>query len=138
MTVIKARPVIDGNTTIGRSSIPLAPCQRDVWQDHRAYPDQAHLTIGGCAFLHGPVSSLLMQASAQAISAECTVLRLAIDPQDGSQSLLEKIDVDLRFQENSHHPHPAAAIRAQWQQMASQPNPLSPDRAPWYLLISKA
>jgi syringomycin synthetase protein SyrE len=138
MTVIKARPVIDGNTTIGRSSIPLAPCQRDVWQDHRAYPDQAHLTIGGCAFLHGPVSAPLMQASAQAISAECTVLRLAIDPQDGSQSLLEKIDVDFRFLDFSDHPDPVAAIRAHWQQMASHPIPLSPDRAPWFLLLSKA
>ena len=40
--------------------LPLAASQREVWIDQKAWPGSAHLNIGGCAFIHGPLDLDLM------------------------------------------------------------------------------
>lgn len=139
LNALAARPPVSAcPTQVPGRRLPLAPCQSDVWQDHRAYPNQAHLTIGGCAFLHGPVKAETMRAAAQAISAECDALRLCPSPQEGAQRLLAEITVDFRCLDFSQSPDPATAITAHWQKMAGTPIPLREGHAPWFLVLSKA
>lgn len=70
-----------------QSRWPLSLSQHEVWLDQRAWPGSAHLNIGGCAYLRGPLDlDLCRQALVHVVQA-CDALRLVPLP-DGTQLLL--------------------------------------------------
>lgn len=116
---------------------PLAPAQREVWLDQRAWPLSAHLNIGGGAWLEGPLDSDLLRRSLQALIDECEALRLVPHLPDGRQRLLAHWPAELEELDFSGESDPAAAIRAHWQQRMAQPFTLG-ERPPWRFMLSRA
>ena len=59
----------------GASLLPLSLSQREVWRDRAAWPDSAHLMIGGGGFLDGPLD---LARCAEALDLASQGLRVAL------------------------------------------------------------
>ena len=100
--------------------LDLSLSQREVWLDQRTWSGSAHLNIGGCSFLQGPLDIPRFKQSLAMLVAESDALRLA-PLVDGQQRLLEHGDVNLEVLDMEAEPHPKEAMRAWWQQRITLP-----------------
>ena len=91
--------------------LDLSLSQREVWLDQRTWSGSAHLNIGGCSFLQGPLDIPRFKQSLAMLVAESDALRLA-PLVDGQQRLLAHGDVNLEVLDMGAEPHPKEAMRA--------------------------
>jgi syringomycin synthetase protein SyrE len=71
----------------GAGLLPLALSQREIWLDQRAWPDSAHLNMGGAGFLRGPIDIGRVAKAVEHLADEFDALRMVLLP-DGQQRLL--------------------------------------------------
>lgn len=100
--------------------LTLSLSQRDVWLDQRAWPDSAHLNIGGGAYLVGTLHLGLFNDALRQLVAESDVLRLA-PHDDASQTLLAQVEPRLDMVDMTAEPDPKEAMRAWWQRRMQDP-----------------
>ena len=98
----------------------LSLSQREVWLDQRTWSGSAHLNIGGCCFLQGPLDVPRFKQSLAMLVAESEALRLT-PLVDGHQMLLEHARVNLEVLDMGAEAHPKEAMRAWWQQQMTVP-----------------
>ncbi|MEJ6004577.1 amino acid adenylation domain-containing protein [Paucibacter sp. AS339] len=119
------------------SSIPLSLSQREVWLDQRAWPDSAHLNIGGAGFLIGQLDLLRFKQALQLLVDRCDALRL-VPRTDGQQSLLSSYRPELTVIELAARDADAKqAMREHWQASIRQPIGLD-GRPPWRFTLLSA
>lgn len=109
--------------------IELSIIQQDVWAELKAWPDTAHLNLGGYTRVEGVVDVALLQRALLEITQDNDALRLW-PKQDGQQTLLTHVDypleiVDYRGQENAEQK--AKQWQQQWMQQRFS-NALPPNR----------
>jgi syringomycin synthetase protein SyrE len=113
--------------------LPLAASQREVWIDQKAWPGSAHLNIGGCAFIHGPLDLGLMQRALEVLVEETEALRLVPDL-EGHQVLLPSFSPTLLISDLSGSSNPGQAIRDAWRRQMAEPFPLG-EVPPWRFTV---
>ncbi|GAB6041527.1 non-ribosomal peptide synthetase [Endothiovibrio diazotrophicus] len=118
-------------------SHPLSLSQREVWLDYRAYPDSAHLNIGGCCFLDGPLDRERLAQALGLLVVESEALRLVPLP-EGGQRLLERVGEPLEFHDFGDVDDPSAAIRQWWQAAFRRPLSLDGEGRPWRVELLRA
>ncbi|MFY7865913.1 non-ribosomal peptide synthetase [Roseateles sp.] len=101
--------------------IPLSLSQREVWLDQRAWPNSAHLNIGGAVSLNGPLDLARLRHALRILIERHETLRLALLP-DGEQVLLQPFEPQLPLIE-LEQPAQASleAARAQWRERLRTP-----------------
>ena len=107
----------------------LSLSQHEVWLDQRTWAGSAHLNIGGCCFLQGPLDLARFRQSLELLVAESEALRLA-PLVDGRQVLLAQGSANLELLDMSAEAHPKEAMRAWWQQRMKLPFALD-GTPPW-------
>lgn len=107
----------------------LSLSQREVWLDQHTWAGSAHLNIGGCCFLQGPLDIPLFKQSLALLVAESDALRLA-PLVDGQQWLLAHAGVNLEVLDMRAEANPKDAMRAWWQQRMQVPFALD-GTPPW-------
>lgn len=100
--------------------LPLSLSQREVWRDRAAWPDSAHLMIGGGGILSGPLDTGLCRRALDLLVLENDALRLA-PLADGSQILLSGWTPDLELVDVAADDDPRAAMQAWWQKALARP-----------------
>lgn len=119
-------------------ALPLSLSQREVWLDQSAWPDSAHLNIGGGAFLVGPLDLQRFRAALVEMIRTTDALRLA-PRADGSQALLSPSDVEPRLEivDVAGSEDPRAAMRAHWNLRITEPFALD-GTPPWRFILLRA
>ena len=122
-------------------NLPLSLTQREVWLDQRAHPGSAHLNIGGCCFLEGPLDRGVLERALERLVVESDALRLLPDA-DGGQRLLEPggeaVERVLEFHDLSDTADPSAAIRDWWESDFQRPLPIDGTTRPWRVALLRA
>ncbi|WP_177307189.1 non-ribosomal peptide synthetase [Pseudoduganella namucuonensis] len=98
----------------------LSLSQREVWLDQRAWPESAHLNIGGGAYLEGELDLARFQRALACLVEENQALRLA-PLSTGKQVLLERVAPALEIVDLSGSPDPRKAMRLWWQARIREP-----------------
>ena len=113
---------MDASSDLGpaQEALSLSLSQREVWLDQLAWPDSAHLNIGGGAFLAGRLDLPRFRQALACLVAENEALRLAPLP-DGSQLLLAEVAPELGIVDLSGSADPQEAMRQWWQAHIRQP-----------------
>jgi amino acid adenylation domain-containing protein len=114
-------------------SLDLSLSQREVWLDQATWAGSAHLNIGGCAFLVGPLDLQRFQEALALLVQENEALRLA-PMADGTQKLLNAASVHLDLVNLSHETDPREAMRRWWQQRMTVPFVLD-GTPPWRFVL---
>jgi len=109
--------------------LPLSLSQREIWRDRAAWPDSAHLMIGGGGFLDGPLDVERCQAALRLLVQESDALRLA-PLADGGQRLLAQWEPVLEQRNGLPGEDPQAAMQAWWQDGMARPFALD-GTPPW-------
>ena len=95
--------------------LPMSLSQREVWRDRSAWPDSAHLMIGGGGLLEGPVDVARCIEALRCLVAESDGLRLAPLP-DGNQNLLAEWEPTLELRDIPPGIDPTVAMQAWWRE----------------------
>ena len=111
------------------ATLALSLAQHEVWLDQQAWPDSAHLNIGGGAVLIGPLELTLFELALARLVAENEALRLA-PLADGGQRLLAHHVPRLERHDLSASAQPLAAMRQWWQARMAEPFALD-GTPPW-------
>lgn len=111
------------------TTIPLSLSQREVWLDQCAWPDSAHLIIGGGGIMVGPIDVVCLQRALQCLTDTNEALRLT-PMLDGSQRLLASFEPKLVIVELGPHEDLREAMRQWWCNSIDHPIPLD-GRPPW-------
>lgn len=123
-------------TTSQAIPLALSLSQREVWLDQRAWPDSAHLIIGGGGFLSGPVDIACLQAALEILAASNDALRLA--PRlDGGQQLLTAFKPKLEIVDLTGETDPKEATRLWWRNSLERPFALD-GTPPWRFSLLRA
>ncbi|MFZ4624452.1 MAG: non-ribosomal peptide synthetase [Rhodoferax sp.] len=123
-------------STLGPRQVSLSLSQREVWLDQCAWPDSAHLNIGGGAFLRGHFDLARFKAALLCLVAENEALRLA--PRlDGTQVLLAQFEPALEWVDLSGAANPEATMRAWWHKRIEQAFVLN-GQPPWRFALLHA
>jgi len=111
--------------------LPLSLSQREVWLDLKAWPDSAHLNIGGGAILRGPLDVARLERALQLLVSRHQALRL-VPAEDGRQRLLAVFEARLERADLAPGSEAAqqAEMRERWQADMRRPWPLD-GRPPW-------
>ena len=117
-------------------TLPLSLSQREIWRDQCAWPDSAHLIIGGCGFASGPFDLARFKQALVLLVEENDALRLAPMP-DGRQRLLERLDPVLEVVDISAAPDPEQALIAWWQEQLVHPFKFD-GSPPWRFALLRA
>jgi amino acid adenylation domain-containing protein len=120
------------NTTL----LPLSLSQREVWRDRAAWPDSAHLMIGGGGFLQGPLDVARCAEALRCLVRESDALRLA-PLAEGGQLLLAQWEPPLVVRDVPPGDDPRAAMEAWWQEGLARPFPLD-GTPPWRFVVLRA
>ena len=85
----------------------LSTSQREVWLDQCAWPQSAHLNIGGILYCVGALDLDLSQKALSLLVAECDTLRM-VPQDDGSQIMIDHFEpnldiVDIKGHANQHN-----------------------------------
>jgi amino acid adenylation domain-containing protein len=104
----------------GDETLSLSLSQREVWLDQRAWPESAHLNIGGGALLRGALDLSQLRRALDVLVAESEALRLA-PLADGTQRLLAHVDARLEWVDLSAMRDPVEAMRHWWQARIADP-----------------
>ena len=113
--------------------LDLSLSQREVWLDQATWAGSAHLNIGGCCYLVGPLDLHRFQAALALLVQENEALRLA-PMADGSQKLLSTVAVNLDLVNLSTEADPKDAMRTWWQQRMAVPFVLD-GTPPWRFVL---
>ncbi|GAA5184806.1 hypothetical protein GCM10025771_39720 [Niveibacterium umoris] len=100
--------------------LPLSLSQHEVWLDQRAWPDNAHLVIGGCLHMRGPLDVARMQQALDRMVCEYEVLRL-VPHESGGQHLLESYRAPLIEVDASGADDVRTAVQAWWAKSLQTP-----------------
>jgi amino acid adenylation domain-containing protein len=100
--------------------LTLSLSQREIWLDQRAWPESAHLNIGGYLFLRGPLDEARFKAALACLVAESEALRL-VPLGDGNQRLLAHVEPVLVVGDVGASGNPQAAMRARWNALIAEP-----------------
>lgn len=117
-------------------SVGLSTSQREVWLDQNAWPDSAHLNIGGGAFLQGELDLTIFRAALKQLVAENQALRL-VPALDGSQVLLASYEPKLEVVDLADAADPKQAMRAWWNAQIRLPFELG-QSPPWRFALLRA
>ncbi|GJJ03430.1 hypothetical protein RugamoR64_39680 [Duganella rhizosphaerae] len=112
-----------------QETLSLSLSQREVWLDQLAWPDSAHLNIGGFLFLDGPLDRARVRRALAAMVAENDALRLA-PLASGGQRLLAVAEPCLEVVDLSAAADPQLAMRAWSQRRIADPFALD-GTPPW-------
>ena len=110
-------------------ALGLSLSQHEVWLDQMAWPESAHLNIGGGAFLHGRFDIKIFKAALQALVDENQALRLVPD-YSGGQVLLQHHEPELEIVDFCTSDTPQDDMRSWWNARIRQPIPLG-HKPPW-------
>lgn len=117
--------------------LPLSLSQREVWLDQRAWPDSAHLAIGGGVFLAGELDLARLQAALHRLIASQEALRLA-PLAEGGQHLLADYRPTLRQDWLDETDDFASAAERIWRERTRQAFVLDGQQPPWRIeLLSR-
>lgn len=116
--------------------IPLAVSQKEIWLDYLAWPDSAHLNLGGVLEFSGPLSESLIKQSLNQMVSDNEALRL-IPQNDGSQYLLEKFTPELEIKDFTDAENPYDACM-DWQKIWMKQPFVIGDNPPWRFAWLKA
>lgn len=116
--------------------VGMSVSQREVWLDQCAWPDSAHLNVGGGAFLCGPFNLGLFKSALQQLVAENEALRL-VPRLDGSQILLTSFEPELEVVEVTGHGDSKQAMRDWWNKRIQLPVVLG-NTPPWRFTLLHA
>ncbi|HOE40280.1 MAG TPA: amino acid adenylation domain-containing protein [Rhodoferax sp.] len=123
-------------SSLGARQVSLSLSQREVWLDQCAWPDSAHLNIGGGAFLRGRFDLPRFKAALSCLVAENEALRLA--PRlDGTQALLAQFEPTLEWVDLSGAANPEATMRVWWHKRIQQAFVLN-GQPPWRFALLHA
>ena len=120
----------------GASLLPLSLSQREVWRDRAAWPDSAHLMIGGGGFLDGPLDLARCAEALRLLVQESDGLRLA-PLAGGGQYLLDRWEPVLETRELPPGEDPASAMQAWWREGLARPFPFD-GTPPWRFVLLRA
>lgn len=95
-------------------TLPLSLSQREVWLDQIAWPNSAHLNIGGCLDLNGKIDHELMQSALQLLINESMCLRSVLLAH-GKQRVLDNYKNPFEYLDFSSKANPMTQAR-EWQQ----------------------
>ncbi len=126
-----------GDDRLTAGSLPLSLSQLEVWRDQRAWPDSAHLNLGGTAFFEGPLDLPRLRRALSQLVAENAALRLVLQP-DGTQRLLPAFEPELQLIDMGAEPEPRQAMRQWWQRWMRQPFVLHDGTPPWRFALLRA
>lgn len=115
----------------------LSTSQREVWLDQRAWPQSAHLNLGGGAYLVGALNLDLFTQSLHRLVAECDALRL-VPQDDGSQILLTHFEPSLEVVDISSHADPKKVMCQWWQKRMQDPFLLDGKTPPWRFILLRS
>ena len=113
--------------------VPLSLSQREVWRDRVAWPDSAHLMIGGGALLEGPLDVARFLEALRLLVQENDALRLA-PVIGGGQYLLPRWEPVLEMRDLPPGSDPQAAMQAWWEEGLAQPFPFD-GTPPWRFVL---
>lgn len=116
--------------------VSLSSSQREVWLDQNAWPDSAHLNIGGGAYLYGEFNLEVFKASLNQLVAENQALRL-VPAMDGSQMLLGSFKAELEIVDVSGSDEPERRMREWWNDQIRVPFVLG-KTPPWRFTLLRA
>ena len=116
--------------------LALSLSQREVWRDRAAWPDSAHLVIGGGGFLSGPLDVARCRVALDLLVQENDGLRLAPLP-EGGQRLLAQWVPQLELVEVAPGADPRAAMDAWWRKGLAAPFPFD-GTPPWRFALLRA
>ncbi len=125
-----------GDAALTSGSLPLSLSQLEVWRDQLAWPDSAHLNLGGTAFFEGPLDLPRLKRALTQLVAEHAALRLVLQP-DGTQRLLPAYEPVLQVIDMTGHAEPRQAMRDWWQDWMRQPFALD-GTPPWRFALLRA
>lgn len=118
-----------GDDRPASEELSLSLSQREVWLDQLAWPESAHLNIGGGAFLRGPLDFARFKQALALLVAESEALRLA-PLASGGQLLLAHVEPVLELVDVSGAQDPQEQMRLWWQRRIADPFILD-GRPPW-------
>ncbi len=127
---------VRNSTQTADVEVGLSLSQREVWLDQSAWPDSAHLNIGGGAYLHGKFDLGIFKSALTQLVAENQALRL-VPHLDGSQLLLGHFEPALEIVEIGACSDPMVAIRDGWNQRIKIPFALG-NQPPWRFTLLRA
>ena len=110
----------DGGSPLTAQLLALSLSQREVWRDRAAWPDSAHLMIGGGGFLSGPLDVARCRAALDLLVQENDGLRLAPLP-EGGQRLLAQWVPHVELVDVPPGTDPRAAMDAWWRRGLAAP-----------------
>ena len=116
--------------------VPLSVSQREVWRDRAAWPDSAHLMIGGGGLLEGPLDIARFLEALRLLVEENDGLRLA-PLSGGGQQLLSRWDPVLEMRDLPPGSDPQAAMQAWWEHGLAQPFAFD-GTPPWRFVLMRA
>lgn len=117
-------------------SVGLSTSQREVWLDQNAWPDSAHLNIGGGAFLRGAFDLAIFKTGLRQLVAENQALRL-VPALDGSQVLLADYEPVLEVVDLADTADPEQSMREWWNARMRIPFELGRS-PPWRFALLRA
>jgi amino acid adenylation domain-containing protein len=131
--------IVESNSDQAQKSdlvVSLSSSQREVWLDQNAWPDSAHLNIGGGAYLYGKFNLEVFKAALNQLVAENQALRL-VPAMDGSQVLLGSFTAELEIVDLSGSYEPELGMREWWNEQIRVPFVLG-KTPPWRFTLLRA
>ncbi len=126
-----AEPVQTPDPAVGMST-----SQREVWLDQNAWPNSAHLNIGGGAYLYGEFKLDVFKAALNQLVEENQALRL-VPALDGSQVLLGSFKAELEIVDVAESRDPERLMRDWWNERIRVPFVLG-KTPPWRFALLRA
>ncbi len=127
---------VSKSTQTADVEVGLSLSQREVWLDQSAWPDSAHLNIGGGAFLHGKFDLSVFQSALKLLVTENQALRL-VPRLDGGQLLLQRFEPTLEIVNIASDEEPMDAMRNWWNRQIQIPFTLG-QMPPWRFTLLRA
>ena len=129
-------PPPDQTLITGAATLALSLSQREVWRDQCAWPNSAHLNLGGGAFLLGTLDLARFKSALARLVAENAAVRLA-PRSDGYQTLWPVFEPNLLVVDFAGATTPRQAMRDWWQAWIREPFVLD-GTPPWRFALLKA
>ena len=112
----------------------LSTSQREVWLDQRAWPQSAHLNLGGIVYCVGAIDIDLLQKALSLLVAECDTLRM-VPQDDGSQIVLGHFEPRLDIVDIAGHANHREFIHQWGKNRMQEPFALNGKVPPWRIAL---
>ena len=112
----------------------LSTSQREVWLDQCAWPQSAHLNIGGILYCVGALDLDLSQKALSLLVAECDTLRM-VPQDDGSQIMIDHFEPNLDIVDIKGHANHKDFIHQWGQNRMQELFALDGKTPPWRMAV---